>query len=110
MATLLENCEIPSVEDGYIQRYTEDEVGRFVKEKVAELGEKQRLLIYQKFYLGLSYHEIAVANDISINTVYNTIYKSVDKLRNLLTAEQETFLKIAIGALSTFFLFFLENQ
>ncbi|WGQ15696.1 RNA polymerase sigma factor [Sphingobacterium faecium] len=110
IATLLENCEVPSVEDGFIQRYTEDEVGRFVKEKVDELGEKQRLLIYQKFYLGLSYQEIAAANGISINTVYNTIYKSVDKLRNLLTAEQETFLKIAIGALSTFFLFFLQNQ
>ena len=110
IATLLENCEVPSVEDGFIQRYTEDEVGRFVKEKVDELGEKQRLLIYQKFYLGLSYQEIAAANGISINTVYNTIYKSVDKLRNLLTTEQETFLKIAIGALSTFFLFFLQNQ
>jgi ribosomal protein S13 len=77
IATLLENCEVPSVEDGFIQRYTEDEVGRFVKEKVDELGEKQRLLIYQKFYLGLSYQEIAAANGVSINTVKHKVRREV---------------------------------
>ncbi|SMG07764.1 RNA polymerase sigma factor [Sphingobacterium psychroaquaticum] len=95
-----ENAVSPSVEEGIIQRSIEDTVGELVKDKMDQLGEKQRLLIYQKFYLGLSYEEIARTNQISIHTVYNTIYKSVDKLRNLLSREQEAFLRVAIGALS----------
>lgn len=98
---------LPSVEEVFMQRQAEESVSQLLHDMIRQLGDKQQKLVYQKFYLGLSYGEIALANDVSINTVYNTIYKSVNKLRGLLSAEQETFLKIAIGALSTYFLIFL---
>lgn len=101
------DLSIPSVEDTLIATDITDSVSQLLKEKLDQLGDKQRSVVYQKFYLGLSYEEIAKANNVSIHTVYNTVYKSVDKLRNMLTAEQETFLKIAISALSVFFLIFL---
>ncbi|MNT95394.1 RNA polymerase sigma factor [compost metagenome] len=71
-----------------------------------QLGKKQRLVIYQRFFLDLSYQEIADANQVSIHTIYNTIYKSLEKIKNNLSSEQEIFLKVAVGLLSSFLLIF----
>lgn len=100
----------PSVEDLYIKQGMDEAVSQLVKEKVDLLAEKQRHIIYQKFYLGLSYQEIAIENDISINTVYNTIYKATGKLRGLMTKEQEAFLSLAISITFILFSFFFKIQ
>jgi len=100
----------PSVEELYIQQYIDEAVSELLKEKVDQLADKQRHLIYQKFYLGLSYQEIAVGNDISINTVYNTIYKATSKLKSLISKEQETFLSLALGLTTIIILFFFQRQ
>lgn len=106
IAEQMEVFNVPSREDILVQGQLDNFVERLVKNKIDGLSDRQRLVIYQKFYLGLSYDQIAKANGQSINTVYNTIYQSVEKLRKMLSAEEEAFLKIAVGALSTFFLFF----
>ncbi|KIO77373.1 hypothetical protein TH53_09705 [Pedobacter lusitanus] len=97
----------PSVEDQYIQQGTNGTVIQIVKTHIGQLAARQRSLIYQKFYLGLSYQEIAMNNKISINTVYNTMYKAIDKLKSAITKEQETYLLVALGA-NIFFLFFFK--
>lgn len=96
----------PSVEDQYIQKGVSVTVIQIVKNHINQLADKQRNMVYQKFYLGLSYQEIAIANKVSINTVYNTIYKAIDKLKSTITKEQETYLLIAIGTMILFLLFF----
>lgn len=72
----------PSVESQMIELQKQEELGRTLKRFVEQLPEKQRRMIYQKFYLGLSYKEISEANRVSINTVYNTVYKAVEKLKS----------------------------
>ena len=96
----------PSVEDQYIQQGMNGTVIQIVKDHINQLAAKQRNMVYQKFYLGLSYQEIAITNKVSINTVYNTIYKAIDKLKSTITKEQETYLLIAIGTMILFLLFF----
>jgi len=93
----------PSVEDQYIQQGMNGTVIQIVKDHINQLAAKQRNMVYQKFYLGLSYQEIAITNKVSINTVYNTIYKAIDKLKSTITKEQETYLLIAIGTMILFF-------
>jgi RNA polymerase sigma factor (sigma-70 family) len=89
---------LPSVEAQYIHFQGQRNLSSTVERFVRELPEKQRRMVYQKFFLGLSYQEIADINNVSINTVYNTIYKAIDKLRGLMGKEYRD---------SLFFLFFL---
>ena len=100
----------PSVETLYIRQNVREDVSRVLKTYVDQLPQRQRTMIYQKFYLGLSYKEISDLNGISVNTVYNTIYKAVDKLKLLMAKEHLSMLSIAVSALSLFFLFFFQNQ
>lgn len=95
-----------SVEEQYINKVTTNAVAQLVQEHMEQLGNKQRLIIYQRFFLDLSYQEIADANQVSIHTIYNTIYKSLEKIKNNLSSEQEIFLKVAVGLLSSFLLIF----
>ena len=71
----------PSVEHQYIHFEAQQGVSRIIRDFVGKLPERQRQMIYQKFYLGMSYKEIADLGKVSINTVYNTIYKAVEKLK-----------------------------
>lgn len=100
----------PSVESQYIRQNVQENVSRILKTYVDQLPERQRTMIYQKFYLGLSYKEISDLNEISVNTVYNTVYKAVDKLKLLIAKEHLSILSIAVSAFSLFFLFFFQNQ
>lgn len=97
----------PSVEVDYIIKGSQKDLTSILNNFIEKLPERQRSLIYQKFYLDLSYQEIADANNISINTVYNTIYKAVDKLKIIIGKEQLQALSFGFAALLTLFLFFL---
>ncbi|WP_316789753.1 RNA polymerase sigma factor [Pedobacter frigoris] len=97
----------PSVESDYIAKGTQQELSRTLNNFIGKLPERQRSLIYQKFYLDLSYQEIADANNISINTVYNTIYNAVDKLKKSIGEEQLRVMSLGLAAILTLFLFFL---
>jgi len=95
---------LPSHEELYIQQQSKNNLTSILKEYVEQLAPKQRQFIYQKFYLGLSYQEIAAANQISINTVYNTIYKAIEKLKAELGKDQLALLSLAISLSTLLFL------
>lgn len=87
----------PSVEAEYIQQTTQKEVADVLQTYIGELSESQTKLVYQKFYLGLSYEQIADVNNISVKTAYNTIYNSVGKLRKLIGQEYVGFVSAALS-------------
>lgn len=99
-----------SVETDYLARNTQQHLSIILDKFISKLPHRQRSLIYQKFYLGLSYQEIAQSNGISVNTVYNTVYNALDKLKILMGKEQLQALSLALLALSAFFYFFFIKQ
>lgn len=74
----------PSCDEHLLDKEKEDLLLNVINRKMEQLPPKQRQIIYQKFYLGLSYEEISKANKVSVNTVYNTVYAAMDKLRILI--------------------------
>ncbi|HEY8784013.1 MAG TPA: sigma-70 family RNA polymerase sigma factor [Mucilaginibacter sp.] len=100
----------PSAETLHIHRASTTDVGRILRGFIEQLPQRQRSMIYQKFYLGLSYKEIANANGVSINTVYNTIYKAVDKFRALIGKEQLGAMSLSIALLTELFFIFFQKQ
>ena len=100
----------PSVEALYIQQYTQASVSSLLKSYIDRLSEKQTKLIYQKFYLGLSYEEISESNQITVKTAYNTIYNAVEKLKAIVKAEGAGPLTVLLTLLSLLILFFLKNS
>jgi RNA polymerase sigma factor (sigma-70 family) len=99
----------PSVEAEYIQQSTGKEVTQILHAYINKLSDSQTKIVYQKFYLGLTYEEIAQANSISIKTAYNTVYNSVEKLRKLIGQEYADVLSAAISLFTLLFLFFLQK-
>jgi len=70
-------------EAGLIEREQTDMLRRILKKHLDQLPERQRQIVYQKFYLGLSYTQIAKSNNLSVNTVYNTMYIALAKLKKI---------------------------
>lgn len=105
LSDLPQSLIVPSPESTHIYNNMTKNHGDKLKKVIENLPERQRLMIYQKFYLDLSYNEIAELNNISINTVYNTIYKAIFNLKSNLGDEGLLFLAI-LSALITFFYFF----
>nr|WP_228099003.1 sigma factor-like helix-turn-helix DNA-binding protein [Pedobacter sp. MC2016-24] len=100
----------PSVEALYIQQYTQASVSSLLKSYIDRLSEKQTKLIYQKFYLGLSYEEISESNQITVKTAYNTIYNAVEKLKAIIKEEGAGPLTVLLTLLSLLILFFFKNS
>jgi RNA polymerase sigma factor (sigma-70 family) len=98
----------PSVETQYIKQHTSNQVTLTLKNYIDKLSESQSRLIYQKFYLGLSYEDIAQSNNIAVKTAYNTIYNAVEKLKKIIGESDLGALSIAISLLSLLILFFLK--
>ncbi|WPU93139.1 sigma-70 family RNA polymerase sigma factor [Mucilaginibacter sabulilitoris] len=96
----------PSVEAEYIQQTTQKQVAEVLQSYIGELSESQTKIVYQRFYLDLSYEQIADVNDISVKTAYNTIYNSVNKLRKRIGQEYVDVLSVVISLIALFFYFF----
>jgi RNA polymerase sigma factor (sigma-70 family) len=101
-----ESFILPSVESQYIRIQAQQDISRILKDFVDKLPDRQRLMICQKFYIGLSYKEIAEANDVSINTVYNTIYKAVENLKVRIGKDHLDALFLALIGFLMLYLFF----
>ncbi|RKR83695.1 RNA polymerase sigma factor (sigma-70 family) [Mucilaginibacter gracilis] len=99
---------VPSAEYEHITANVQESVAETIKSYVERLPPKQRLMIYQKFYLGLSYNEISTTNNVSVRTAYNTIFHAINTLKANLSKE-----KVLISGLLSlsiiFFLFFFKN-
>ncbi len=87
----------PSVEAAYIQEQAQAELRSRLASYLDGLPPRQREVIYQKFYLGLSYAEIATANQLSVNTVYNTVYQALEKLKATLGGQAAGLLGLALA-------------
>lgn len=93
----------PSFEENLLDKESQQKLSFIVNRYLNYLPKQQREIMYQKFFLGLSYAEIAKANKLSVNTVYNTVYAAMQKLRNSIPAKVVASL---ISVCITFFLFF----
>jgi RNA polymerase sigma factor (sigma-70 family) len=100
----------PSVEALHIQQYTNSSVTSLLKSYIDRLSESQTRLIYQKFYLGLSYEEISESNQITVKTAYNTIYNAVERLKKIIGEEGTAALTVLLSLLSLLILFFLKKS
>lgn len=82
----------------------DEQVSRTLEAYINELSYSQAKMVYQKFYLGLSYEEIAKTKGVSVKTVYNTLLRAVDRLRGLIGEESASSLKAAVFSLGSLFL------
>ena len=99
-----ENFSEPSCEQELLSRETRERLSSLLTRYLNQLPRKQREIIYQKFYLGLSYTEIASANKLSVNTVYNTVYSTVRKLRSAIPSKTlASLISLCIAVLLIFF-------
>lgn len=96
------NLQLPSVEYAVINKEENTQRSRIIEQQLKALPPRQREMVYQKYFLGLSYNEIAKLNGLSINTVYNTLYTTIAKLRT--TIPKNVLLSVAI-IISTIFLY-----
>jgi DNA-directed RNA polymerase specialized sigma24 family protein len=99
----------PSAEAEYIQQTSREQVTQILDGYINQLSVSQTKIVYQKFYLGLTYEEIALVNEISIKTAYNTIFNAVEKLRKLIGQDYVSVLTTAISLFSLLFLIFLKK-
>lgn len=109
LADLPDTHSYPSAEAQYIAQHTQEHVAEILKTYIDKLSGSQAQMIYQKFYLGLSYEEISLSNHISIKTAYNTIYNAVDRLKKMIGKEDFGIFSIAFLMIFLFFLFFFKN-
>lgn len=86
----------PSLEELHIEQQQSAGLQNLLQKYISQLAPKQKDLLYQKFYLNLSYQEIAEANNISINTVYNTTYKAVEKLKRQIGKDEVLLISLAL--------------
>jgi len=100
----------PSVEAQHIREHTTEQVSSTLKMYIGKLSESQAKMIYQKFYLGLSYEEISESNHVTVKTAYNTIYNAVEKLKKMIGNDNMGVLAIAVSLFSLLILFFLKNS
>lgn len=97
----------PSSEALFIQQNAKAEIKAIVQDYMAKLSDKQSRMVYQKFYLGLPYQEIAESNNVSVKTAYNTILQSIAKLKKLMPPEQAAAIASAITLLGSLLIYIL---
>ena len=94
----------PSFEQTLLNRESEKRLSVLINTHLDQLPPRQREILYQKFFLGCSYAEIAKANRLSVNTVYNTVYAATQKLRSSLPAASAV--SLISGCIGLFLFFF----
>ncbi|RZJ84886.1 MAG: sigma-70 family RNA polymerase sigma factor [Chryseobacterium sp.] len=96
----------PSADSQFILRNTTEHVAKLLKLQIDKLSYSQAQMVYQKFYLGLTYEELSKANSITVKTAYNTIYNAVERLKKEISKEQLEALGIFLTLLVLIFIFF----
>lgn len=100
---IYEEFTAPSFEQDLLDKESLERLSALVNRHLNALPRQQREIMYQKFYLGLSYSEIAHANKLSVNTVYNTVYAAMQKLRTSIPASAVASLISLFAVLHLFF-------
>jgi RNA polymerase sigma factor (sigma-70 family) len=78
--------------------YDNEEVSLALNTCINMLSRSQAKIIYQKFYLGLSYEVIADFNGVPVKTIYNTVFRATARLKKLMQTRDYSQLKAAILA------------
>lgn len=78
--------------------YDEEQVSLALNTCINMLSRSQAKIIYQKFYLGLSYEVIADFNEVPVKTIYNTVFRATARLKKLMKTGDYSQLKAAILA------------
>ncbi|AOM79335.1 RNA polymerase sigma factor [Pedobacter steynii] len=104
LASLEEILIVPASDEQIMTTDTGNQVKLILQHYIDELSVSQARMIYEKFYLGLSYEEIATTHQITVRTAYNTIFKAIHKLRKHIGDNKAASLITAIATLSLLFL------
>ncbi|MBX2816215.1 MAG: sigma-70 family RNA polymerase sigma factor [Saprospiraceae bacterium] len=79
----LENVEFGLLEETALEREEATRVGKAkITRALATLSDRQREVIYLKYYRGMGYEDIAEAMDINYQSVRNLVHNGLRKLRN----------------------------
>ncbi|GEM_PF-332780 len=74
----------PSLQTPALETYLQKEQLSVLQHYINQLPNRQKEVIYLRFFHGLGYEEIAAIMDIDQKSAYKTVYKALDTLRQLL--------------------------
>lgn len=89
-----------SVEEFIIKNEKKREQAERLKIVIQSLSERQKEVLYLKFYEGMSYEEIEQIMGVSQQTARNYLYLSLQKLRNIFSEEAPALLSTLMILLS----------
>ncbi|CAN5733612.1 sigma-70 family RNA polymerase sigma factor [soil metagenome] len=94
---------INSYETELVQLQLSEEQKQCLVEALQQLTNRQREVIFLRFYQDLSYEEIAGIMDIGTDSLYNLVSKAIDRLRGSLKREVLCLLLLGLmpGSLTT---------
>ncbi|MEO0330308.1 MAG: sigma-70 family RNA polymerase sigma factor [Bacteroidota bacterium] len=84
-----------------------DERRQYLQQTIASLPERQREVIYLRFYSNFTFEEIAGIMKIDVRSAYNLTYKALGKLRVSLSPKQQLMLGAILTGLGVFLANFL---
>lgn len=79
----------------------------YLQQTIASLPERQREVIYLRFYSNFTFEEVASIMKIDVRSAYNLTYKALGKLRSSLSSQRELLLGAILTGLGIFFANFL---
>lgn len=96
---------MPAADERFMIRDTNEQVKQVLQQYIDGLSVSQARIIYEKFYLNLSYEEIASAHQITVRTAYNQTFKAINNLRKFIGENKLASLISAITTLSLLYFF-----
>ena len=79
----------------------------YLQQTIASLPERQREVIYLRFYSNFTFEEVASIMKIDVRSAYNLTYKALGKLRSSLSSQRELLLGAILTGLGMLFTNFL---
>ena len=79
-----------TIEDELISREVSREIQRKVENVLARLTDRQREIIYLRYFLDLSVAEVAEVADIATGTVKSRLHRALKRLRSVVEQEYPT--------------------
>ena len=84
--------QLPSYESMLIQQQQNEETRIKLEKALSELTTKQKVIIQQRFFEGLSYDEIAEKNQTQKRTIYNQVHTAINILKKYMLVHVLLFL------------------
>ncbi|MEM9832686.1 MAG: sigma-70 family RNA polymerase sigma factor [Bacteroidota bacterium] len=104
---VIDVMNVDSPEFQWMIEETADERRYHLQRTIASLPERQREVIYLRFYSNFTFEEIAGIMKIDLRSAYNLTYKALGKLRASLSPKQQFMLGAVLTGLGILFANFL---